>query len=52
VNGLIDVFAKAGNFNEFVLYIWYNPWVLFCIYNFGLWWISINIVSKEIIIIL
>jgi hypothetical protein len=37
VNGIFDALAKCKNLWEFILYIWYNPWILIIWYNFGLW---------------
>jgi hypothetical protein len=37
ITGLVGAFANAGSVEELALYIWYNPWALFVVYNFGLW---------------
>ena len=37
ITGLVEAFASASDIDEFVLFIWYNPWALVVVYNFGLW---------------
>ena len=37
IQSIFDPFTKSANINQFFLMIWYNPWVLFIWYNFGLW---------------
>ena len=37
ISGMIDVILYSYTLQDLILYIWYNPWVLFILYNFGLW---------------
>jgi hypothetical protein len=34
---LLHVILECRNFNEFFSFVWYNPWILFVWFDFGLW---------------